>query len=50
MNEKGMELPWSTVITILIVIIFFIVMIALYATWREQAYELADTFFGLFGR
>ena len=50
MDKKGVELPQSMVVTILILILFLIVMFALYALWRGQALQLIDRFFELFGR
>ena len=50
MYRKGVELPQSLVVTLLILILFLVVMFALYALWREQALQLIDKFLGFFGR
>ena len=45
MSSKGLEMPMSIILTILILMITLIVLIVLYASWQSQGIGMIDKFF-----
>ena len=44
MNRKGLELPFATIVKLLIIIVTLLAMIALYAQWYGTGSSLIDRF------
>ena len=49
-SKKALELPFSTIITVLILIITLIVLLILYASWQGQGISTIDKFFAFLRR
>jgi len=48
MNRKGVEMPMSTILTLLAALIILLVFIALYVGWKDTGITLIDRMFGWF--
>ena len=48
MTKRGIELPLSTIIVALIILIFFIIAIAIIAGWGDRSDSLLQSFGRLF--
>ncbi len=48
MSKKGLELSMSTIIWILVLLVFLLIVIGLYANWQSSGFRIVDKIFSFF--